>query len=289
MFKNLYLSLPFVCCFDGEGAADGAGAGAADGVGDGAGTGAGAGAGDGAGAGKVFTQDDVNRLLAEDKRKHQAALLKTEQTYKDLLANNKSLSEKERQTLEENLATVQGQLRTKEEQAKMEKKQLEEQLTSKIKEHESRASEWENRYKTETVARSLQDAAVNADAFQPSQIVALLKPMTRLVEEIDEKNGKSTGRFKSVVDFPDVDAEGNPTVTVRTPAEAVKRMKDLPLIYGNLFKSNVVSGIGANSATGVPTGSDGKINLRNLSAEQYREIREKNPAALGLRPRRGRR
>jgi hypothetical protein len=135
------------------------------------------------------------------------------------------------------------------------------------------------------VARSLQDAAVMADAFQPSQVVTLLKHMTRLVEEVDDKTGKSTGRFQIVVDFPDVDADGNPTIAVHTPAGAVKRMKDLPETYGNLFKSGVVSGIGANSSTGVMPGSNGKIDLRKLTPAQYRELREKNPAALGLKQR----
>jgi hypothetical protein len=273
--ENLYRSFPLVSCFDGEGDAAAAEKAAADAA-------AAAAAAATSTEPKTFTQDEVNRFVAEEKRKQQAALLKTEQSFKELLATNQNLSAKERQTLEENLATVQGQLRTKEEQAKMEKKQLEEQLTGKIKEHETRAHEWENRYKTETVTRSLQDAAIQADAFQASQIVALLTPMTRLVEMIDEKTNKSTGKFRPVVDFPDVDADGNPAITVRTPEEAVKRMKDLPETYGNLFKSNVVSGIGANSSTGVTPGANGKINLRNLNAEQYRELREKNPAALGL-------
>jgi hypothetical protein len=277
MLENLYRSLALVSCFDDaadHAAADKAAADAA----------ASAAAAAAEGTPKVFTQEEVNKMMAADKRKHQDVLVKTEQSYKELLASNKSLTEKERATLEENLATVQGQLRTKEETAKMEKKQLEEQLTGKIKEHETRAHEWENRYKTETVTRSLQDAAVSADAFQSSQIVALLTPMTRLVEMIDEKTNKSTGKFRPVVDFPDVDADGNPTITVRTPDEAVKRMKDLPETYGNLFKSNVVSGIGANSATGVTPGANGKVNLRNLTPEQYRELRAKNPAALGLSP-----
>lgn len=233
---------------------------------------------------KTFTQDEVNKIMAADKRKHQEVLVKTEQSYKELLASNKSLTEKERATLEENLATVQGQLRTKEETAKMEKRQLEEQLTGKIKEHETRAVEWETRYKTETVSRSLQDAAIKADAFQAGQIVALLTPMTRLVEMIDEKTNKSTGKFRPVVDFPDVDSDGNPTITVRTPEEAVKRMKDLPETYGNLFKSNVVSGIGSNSSTGIPTGANGKVNVKNLTPDQFRDLLKTNPAALGLNP-----
>jgi hypothetical protein len=281
MFENLYLSLPVVSCFDD--AADAAAKAAADAAAAAAATAAGAG-----GANdppKTFTQDEVNRILAEDKRKHQAALLKTESTYKELLANNNTLTAKERQTLEENLVTVQGQLRTKEEQAKMEKKQLEETLNSKIAEEQAKAKNWETRYKEETVTRALSDAAASGEAFQPNQIVTLLKGMTKLVEEVDEQSGKATGRYKTVVEFPDVDAEGNPTTSVRTPSEAVKRMKELPEIYGNLFKSNVVSGIGSNSTTGVTPGHNGKINLRNLTPQQYRELREKNPEALGLKAR----
>jgi hypothetical protein len=272
MLENLYRSLALVSCFDDaadQAAADKAAADAAA-------------AAASANEPKTFTQDEVNKFLAAEKRKQQDVLVKTEQSYKELLASNQNLSAKERATLEENLATISGQLRTKEEQAKMEKRQLEEQLTGKIKEHETRAHEWENRYKTETVTRSLQDAAVKADAFQASQIVALLTPMTRLVEHIDPKTNKSSGTFRPVVDFPDVDADGNPTIAIRTPEEAVKRMKDLPETYGNLFKSNVVSGIGSNSATGVQPGANGKVNLKNLTPEQFRELLKTNPAALGL-------
>ena len=55
--------------------------------------------------------------------------------------------------------------------------------------------------------------------------------------------------------------------------------------YANLFKSNVVAGVGANSATGgIAPGASGRIDVRNLTAEQYAKIREENPEALGLPP-----
>lgn len=223
-------------------------------------------------------QRKFNEALAADRRKeqqkYQASLLKTEQTYKEMLANNQNLSAKERQTLEENLVTIQGQLRTKEEQAKMEMKSLETNLTAKIKENEEKAAVWENRYKSETITRSLQDAA-GSDAFEPSQIVSLLKPMTRLVEVVDEQTGKATGNFKAVVDFPDSDADGNPVISTFSPQAAVKRMKDIPARFGNLFKSNVVSGIGANNNAGGAPG--GKPNLAKMTPEQYRAHRKANP------------
>ena len=210
---------------------------------------------------------------------------KSEQTYKELLANNSSLTAQERKTLEDNLQTVQGQLRTKEQQTAIEKKELEERLSGKITEAEKKATEWENRYRSETMTRSLQDAAVNADAFRAEQIVTILKPMTKQIDEVDPTTNKATGRLKTMIEFPDVDDNGEPTMTTRTPEEAVKRMKELPHIYGNLFKTNVVSGIGSNSAAVVAPGATGKLTnqqLRNLTPAQYREIREKNPAALGL-------
>lgn len=270
---DLYLSPAFFGCFDNDPAGDPP-------VGDPP-------AGDPpADATKTFTQEQLNKILADDRRKHQQALLKTETTYKELLSSNQNLSAKERAALEENLGIVQGQLRTKEETAKMERKQLEEQFNAKLSEKDKAAAEWEGRYRESTISRSLQDAAVTNDAFSPDQIVTILRPMTKLIEVVDESTKKPTGYYRPVIEFPDKDSTtGEPITTTRTPEEAVKRMKELPEKYGNLFKSNVVSGIGSNSTAGLPAGSGGKIDVRSLTPAQYREIRAKNPELLGLRRR----
>ena len=113
--------------------------------------------------------------------------------------------------------------------------------------------------------------------------------MTKMVEKTDEK-GRGLGEFEPMIDFADVDLEtGESVMTQRTPENAVKRMQELPDLYGNLFKSGVVSGIGGNSATGgLAPGANGQIDVRKLSPTQYREIREKNPELLGLKPKRSR-
>ncbi len=291
MFRSLYLSRPWVSCFEGEG---GAGDGAATGAGASAGAAAGAGATAGAAAGAAaaggetrFTQDDLNRFLAEDRRKHQVQLQKMESQLNEL-AKSKSLTEQERQTLKENLDTIAGQLRTKEQQLTLEKRQLEEQYQTKIEESAKKAQTWEALFRDSTIDRSLQDAAVKHEAFNPAQIVTQLRPWTRVIEVMDEKTGKPTGKYKPVVDMPDVDATTNEQVIMnRSPEEAVKRMKEMPEQWGNLFRSNVVSGIGSSSATGgLMPGQGGKIDVRKLTPTQYREIREKNPELLGLAPKR---
>lgn len=284
MFNSLYLSRGRVSCFDDvvtePSAADNAAAEAAA-------TAAAAAAAAAAGnEPKTFTQDQVNKIMAEDRRKHQAALIKTEATYKELLANSKSLTEKERQTLQENLDTVQGQLRTKEAQAAMEKKELEDSFSKKLTEAEKRAEKAEGRWRESTITRALQDAAVQNDAFRTDQIIVLLKQQTKLIEDTEPGTGRPNGNFKVMVEFPDVDpTTGETIMTTRTPADAVKRMKELPETYGNLFKSNIVSGIGANSTTaGLPAGANGKVDLKKLAKDPaaFRKALKENPSLFGL-------
>ena len=75
------------------------------------------------------------------------------------------------------------------------------------------------------------------------------------------------------------EATGKPVAVRKTPEEAIRRMKELPGTYGNLF----VSGTPQKSAT--PKKQD-QVDVRNLTTAQYREIRKTNPELLGLRPRR---
>jgi chromosome segregation ATPase len=227
----------------------------------------------------------VNRFLAEDKRKHQTALAQVEAKLQEALAD-KTMTEATRKALEENLTAIQGQLRTKEQQLAHEKKQMEEVHTTEVVELKKKVQVWESLYRDSTVERALQDAAVKGDAFNAEQIVVLLRPMTKLLEVVDERTGKTTGKYKPMVEMSDVDPKtGEPVQMVRTPEEAVKRMKELPDTFGNLFKSGVVSGIGAGTATGGAPGG-GRVDVRKLTPQQYRELREKNPELLGLRPKR---
>ena len=237
-------------------------------------------------------QKKFNDAVAAERRKQEAKyrkeLEKTESTYKELLANSKSLTEKERQTLQDNLETIQGQLRSKEQQAAQEKKELEASYQGKLTAAEKRAEEAESRWRDSTVMRALQDAAIEHESYSATQVVTLLKSMTRLVEKVDA-NGKGTGQFDVMVDFPDKDATtGQSVMTSKTPTEAVKRMTEIPE-FQNLFRKNVVSGVGGNSAIGGLTpGSNGRIDVRNLTHDQYLKVRAENPELLGLRPNRRR-
>ena len=106
--RNLYLSRAVLASFEGEGGAGAGDAGAGVGTGAGAaGAGASAGAGTGGGAGtgvgtaagdSRFSQEDVNRMLAEDRRKHQTQIARVEKTLQEM-AESKNLTIQEREQL----------------------------------------------------------------------------------------------------------------------------------------------------------------------------------------------
>jgi predicted RNase H-like nuclease (RuvC/YqgF family) len=252
----------FVLCYEGEGAGDG-------------GTGNEGDKGAGGDGGNVFSQEQVNKFVAEEKRSWQTKYEKLEQSINSL-NEDRSLTEQEKQKLNEEVENLRKSLRTKETNAEAERKKAEEQYKNELESTKESAKRWEQMFKQSTVQRSLLDAAVQGDAYEPSQIVTMLQPFTELKEE--------DGQFKTMISFQDVDEKtGEPIETLRNPLEAVSRMKELKK-YQNLFNSGVVPGIGGSNS-GV---AEGDIDVSSLTQEQYRKLRRENPERLGLPPNRRR-
>jgi hypothetical protein len=228
--------------------------------------------GGGNGGGKTFTQEELNAILAEDKRKHQERIKTLETDYQELL-ENQNLTKEQRDKLQSKLEDLQNAQLTVEQRAEREKKELEKKYQTDLKEVLADRERWETLYKQATVDRALQDAAMSADAFEPSQIVALLRPMTSLKEE--------EGQFVAMIDFPDIsEKDGKPIKTLRTPADAVNRMRELPKKWGNLFNSNIVEGLGAGNANNAG-GRD--FDYSAMSPEQYRKHRNEIKERLSRR------
>jgi hypothetical protein len=236
------------------------------------------------GTGGTFNQDDVNKFLAEDRRKHVEKFKQLESSYQGIL-QDKTLASEQRSRLQTELEDLQKSFRTKEQQMEFEKKQAASKYENELGELKGRATKWEAMYKDQVIQTSLQGAAASGEAFNPTQIIGLLRPMTELRDEIDG-DGKSTGKIVPMIDFPDIDEKtGENIKTLRSPQDAVKRMKELPQLYGNLFKANVVSGVGSGSAAGGSGSGGGKVDVSKLTADQYRKLRAEHPEQLGLRKR----
>lgn len=232
-----------------------------------------------------FDQDQVNKIvqdrLAKDRKKHEDKYSGLKKTYEDLLGSQ-TISEEERDKLQTQYEDLQKQHRTKDEQAKHEKNQLKDRYENQLQTYKEAAERWERQHKEHLIEISLLGAASAHDAFMPEQILAVVSKWTKLVDAVDE-NDKPTGKLTAMVDLPDVDADtGKQIITQHTPMGAIERLKEL---QPNLFKANVVSGVGGNSTTGGGTpGADGYIDQSQLTTEQWMKIRKEDPAKLGLRP-----
>ena len=91
-------------------------------------------------------QSDVNRILADDRRRHQAKIDAIQKSLAETL-ESKNLSARERETLSEQLEQLEAQKRTAEEQATHEKKQLEKQYQKQLADEKKEREQWEKRYK----------------------------------------------------------------------------------------------------------------------------------------------
>ena len=190
-------------------------------------------------------QDELNTMMASNRKKltQQNTELVTQL---EQIKQNANLTADERDELQTRITQLEEQYMSKEELTKRETTKKEREFQKSLEGVTKDRDSWKGRYSTATVERSLQDAAVAAEAVQSAQIVDILRGRTQISEAIVD--GKPTGEYIPVVKFNDTNEEGQSVVLDLTPAEAVKRMKELPNMYGNLFKGTAAGGLGEGSS-----------------------------------------
>ncbi len=235
--------------------------------------------------GRVFTQEEVNKFLADDRRKHTEKYQSLEGSYQELL-KNQGLSQEDRDRLEQQLDDLRKQHRTKEQQLAFEKKEAEEKYQKEVEVLRKEKTTWEARYTESTIVQALQAAAIKHEAFNPQQVIVQLRGQTKLTDKLDHA-GKPTGQLVPMVEMVvKNESSGVSEQLQMTPDEAVEYMKKNPEQWGNFFRSNVREGIGSISATGGALTGDGTVDHSRLTDEQWFKLRKENPAALGLKGRR---
>jgi len=263
MLFSTLRSLPFRLVYDDEG-------------GDGGNEG---GTGDEAGKKKeddgaiTLTQDKLNKMMADNRRK---LTTQNETLVGELnkLKDQATMTATEREELEERLEKLQEQSMSQDEIVKKNSKKAQiahaKELDNLTKDRDS----WKNNYSTERVNRAILDAAILADVEVPDQILDILGPKTYLGEVLDEA-GRPTGAYEPLVKFVDVDDNGNPAVLTLKPDDALKRMKELPERFGNLFTNPGAGGFGSTNGEGQPGRGETVDTLKD--PERYMKWRKENP------------
>ena len=226
-----------------------------------------AGTGDSKGGDKTFTQEQLNTILAKEKRASQDQLQKALQEI-DNTKKRSNLNEKERKELESRIEDLQNSMLSKEQLTEKEKEKESKKIAEQIKELTTDRDAWQTRYTRETINRAITDAAVEHEAHTPSQIVALLSANARLAEDIDAE-GTPNGKLIPKIKFEDIDKENKPVTLDLTVSETLKRMTEMSQ-HANLFKNLATGGLGDTTQPG-----GGKVDETKLSPAAYRERRKK--------------
>lgn len=212
-------------------------------------------------------QDEVNVMMADNRRtltKQNTELVgQLEQIKK-----NANLTIDERDELQVRITQIEEQYLSQEELAKRANNKQEKEWSENLKIANESSKRWESMYSSSTIDRALFDAAVEAEAIHPSQIVTLLKGTTQLVED--------EGKYSPVVKFNDKSEEGKDVVLDLSPTETIKRMKELTDRFGNLFKGTATGGVGG---IGNADGSVSQPKFDDLMKDpvKYAKWRKENP------------
>ena len=127
---------------------------------------------------KYLTQDDFNRALAEDRRKHQTQVQKAVAAMEEA-QKARGLTEQEREALAQQVEDLKRTTQTVEQLAASEREKREKtqkDYEKRLAEEKKNSSNWERRYKEGTVQRALMDAAVAGDAFNTNTVLAVSHP-----------------------------------------------------------------------------------------------------------------
>lgn len=221
---------------------------------------------------KTFTQTDVDRIVQTEKAKQKKSY---EGQIKQLqsLRDSSNLSKKQVSELNDQIESLKSEYMTKEELAREESQKAARKHAQEIKDAQAETESWKTRYTQSTIARSLVDAAVAEDAYNPEQIVAILTPDTKLIDELDDA-GNQTGNLVPKVTMIVAGDDDKPTTIEIAPADAVKRLKESEK-YLNLFVSKTKGGLNLHNLD-VDDKNKGPIKDTNEYMKQRNKAKGRN-------------
>ena len=185
--------LRFRCADDASGGdgGDGSGGGGGSGGGDGGGSDGGAGgSGGGAGGSKTFSQEEVNTIVKREKDKQGAKHREALQAQLDevnKMKDARDLAEAQRKKFEDRAASLESDLMTKEEKATADKAKADKEHKTALDAVNTERDGWKTRYEKERTDVAILAAASKHKAYNPSQLLALVSPLTHVVQRVNEK------------------------------------------------------------------------------------------------------
>jgi hypothetical protein len=222
--------------------------------------------------GKKFTQDEVNRLLKQDK---DAAKVERDKLKAELeRLKEQGLTTENMTALQERIDQLANEGKTKEEQTKDALAAKDKEWSKKYDLSLAETKKWRTDYDTYRSKSEILAEAGKLKADNPEQVYKILKPDTFMVEKLDA-NGKGTGEWIPKIRL-EVTEDGITKALELSVPDAIKKMTEMTE-HANLFNSGASSGIGGNNNGG--SRAAGKTAIPS-NMNDYMAARKKNPKLL---------
>ena len=216
----------------------------------------------GGGSEKKFTQEEVNAMMASNKRKLQEDNKTLADSLKELQDKHKGDTELVAQ-LQEKIDSIDKKDKTEVTLAKEELERSKKAHAAELKKTQDERDGYQTLFAKHKIETEITQAAIAGEAFSPQQINVLLSGKAKLVP-------KDNGDFAVEIEHTEI-KDGVSQKLILSPTDAVKRMKEDTAQWGNLFKSGVKGGVGGSNDSG------GKENFKAIISDpaKYRENRAK--------------
>ena len=227
----------------------------------------------------MFTQEQLNFEIGKARQKANERVVELTTQLQEL-SGRTDLTVAEKEDLQRQMEETRNQYMTEKQRAAANDADWKKRYDTDVTKSKQEADTWKSRFETQQINAAILSAAQDPEinAFMPNQMLALLRGDSKLAPVLDE-DGKPTDEYQVMVRFQDVDPKTKKTVDLNLPvAEAMKRMRQQPEKFGNLFRHNKVDGIGftdtdvrrTNSGDGPPLGP-------GVTQEQYDAWVDKHP------------
>ena len=209
---------------------------------------------------KTFTQEEVNKLMANNRQKLQSdfATASKELNQAKLDAN---ASQEEIATLKSQTTVLEESLMTEKELADRKLAQTEEQQVTALADATTKATFWETRHYNSLIAADITEAAALEKAHNPAQVVQLLRDNSKVVTDAE-------GTLSVQITLDAVDKDGKATKLVLDPKAALKeyasRQENM-----NLFTAPGTGGLGMNRGR-----DNTPVNPKTMTPAEYLEYRK---------------
>jgi hypothetical protein len=194
---------------------------------------------------KLFTQEEVNKFLADDRRKHQAnveALKKEAEKFQG--------TAKEKEALQQKIQDMEKSFLTKEQLAAQAAEAAKKAHETALATTAAERDQWKNSLVKTVAETAISRAAAENKAFNPEQLSLLLKDQVEVRQKTDS-NGQPIMDFETFLNVKDKDKDGNPVVLTLSVTEGVKKMRMNPS-FANLFLVDGTPGTGATTINNSP-------------------------------------